>query len=428
MFSVKNQGFSRLAGAVFLVAGTCIGGGMLALPVATGVNGLIPSIALMLLCWLMMTATGLLLVEIALQMEPDTHVMTMAARLLGAPARALSWFLFLFVSYASVVAYTAGGGVTTAGFAEGVFGLQLSKGVSCLLFVLLFGSMTCFGARFVGRVNSVLFIAMIGAYFFLVSMGGNEVSWDHLSHTNWKGAHLAIPLLLTAFSFQSFLIPSLARYLDRDARSLRCAVIWGTTTALIVYIIWQWLVLGTVPVDGPYGLQTALMKGEPATEYLRRAVHSPLISYIAEYFAFFALVTSFLGMSLGLYDFLADGLGLQRDAGGTRWGLGALIIIPTLIIAVFFERAFLIAIDASGGYGDTIINGILPVLMVWTLRSSRKEKPAYRVRGGHALLVVLLIFYSAALGIEVVAEFSSTKEHEYLQEPEDYRYILDDSQ
>ena len=36
--------------AMFLVAGTCIGGGMLALPVATGVSGFIPSIAIMHFC------------------------------------------------------------------------------------------------------------------------------------------------------------------------------------------------------------------------------------------------------------------------------------------------------------------------------------------------------------------------------------------
>ncbi len=69
--------------AVLLVAGTCIGGGMLALPIATGISGFLPSLLVMAICWFSMTATALLLLEASLWMEEGAHIITMTSTILG---------------------------------------------------------------------------------------------------------------------------------------------------------------------------------------------------------------------------------------------------------------------------------------------------------------------------------------------------------
>ena len=51
-------------GGMLLVAGSCIGAGMLALPILTGLAGFIPSLSMLLVACLFMTFTSLLLVEI----------------------------------------------------------------------------------------------------------------------------------------------------------------------------------------------------------------------------------------------------------------------------------------------------------------------------------------------------------------------------
>lgn len=43
-----------------LIAGTTIGGGVLALPVVTGIAGYVPSLLIYLICWMFMATTGLL--------------------------------------------------------------------------------------------------------------------------------------------------------------------------------------------------------------------------------------------------------------------------------------------------------------------------------------------------------------------------------
>lgn len=390
----------RLISAVCLVAGTCIGGGMLALPVATGISGFFPSTLMMTLCWLAMTASALLLLEVNLWLKEGAHVITMASTILGPVGKYVSWLVYLFISYASIVAYTAAGGSLMINGFDNLAGWQLSKELGCLAFIVLFGGIIYLGNRIVGRVNTILFVAMICAYLALVSTGISEVKKELLTHIHWPTSFLAIPLLLTTFSFQTML-PSLTPYLKRNAKALRWAIIGGTTLTFVVYLIWQTMVLGIVPVSGPNSLIKALEAGEPVTQFLREHVQSTSVSVLAEFFAFFALVTSFLGMALGLFDFLSDGLKIRNEGKGKIF-LSLLIIIPTFIFAAYFERIFLLALDTSGGFGDSILNGIMPVLMVWVGRYVLKFPDEHRIPGGKPLLVAVLLFFSSALVLETL--------------------------
>lgn len=397
----------RVISAMFLVGGTCIGGGMLALPVATGISGFFPSIAMMLICWATMTATALLLLEVSMWMEEGVHLISMTSRILGVPGKAISWVLYLFICYASLVAYTAGGGVQIAQGFNDYSNYVISKDAGAAIFIFVFGAVIYLGSRIVGRVNAMLFIAMIAAYFCLVTIGIPEVKADYLFNRKWGGSLLAIPLLLTSFSFQT-MVPSLTPYLKRDVKALRFAIIGGTTIALVIYAIWQFLILGIVPAEGPHSLAEALERGEPATQFLREHVEGQWIATIAEYFAFFAIITSFLGIALGLFDFLADGLHIKKDAKG-KLLLGFLIVVPTLICAVYFERAFIVALETSGGFGDSILNGMIPVTMAWMGRYTMTQYQGRSVClwGGKPALACIGAFFLCALILTVLLQTGS---------------------
>ncbi len=390
---------SSVISAMFLVGGTCIGGGMLALPVATGVAGFFPSLLVMLVCWLAMTISALLLLEVSLWMNEGAHMISMSQRMLGNPGRVVAWILYLFIGYASVVAYTAGGGAQLSHAFEMFSGTALNKPISCSLFLVLFGAVIYLGSATVGRVNTILFSAMVIAYVALLGVGVGHVDTELLMHRKWSVAWLSVPMFLTAFSFQT-MVPSLTPMLGRHAKHLRWAIVGGTTLAMLSYLMWQWLVLGIIPAEGPDSLAQAFAVGAPATHYLKAHVGSGLIFYIAEYFAFFALVTSFLGIALGLWDFLADGLRIRKDARG-KIILSLLIALPTLWFAVNFERAFLVALDSTGGYGDSILNGVMPVLMVWVGRYHMGLKSQVRVPGGRVLLVLVGLFFAGCFVFEL---------------------------
>ncbi|KIC72935.1 Tyrosine-specific transport protein [Candidatus Protochlamydia amoebophila] len=251
-----------------------------------------------------------------------------------------------------------------------------------------------------GKSKCDFFVAMIVAYLALISTGLSEVKLEMLGHRRWSTSFLAIPILLTTFSFQTML-PSLTPYLKRNAIALRWAIIGGTTLTFFVYLIWQFLVLGVIPLFGPNSLLKALEVGEPVTQFVRQHVQSSWVSSLAEYFGFFALVTSFLGIALGLFDFLSDGLKIKKQGIG-KIVLGLLIVIPTFIFSAYFERIFLLALDTSGGFGDSILNGIMPVLMVWIGRYYLHFPNENRVPGGKPLLLFVFAFFLTSLIIEIL--------------------------
>ncbi len=100
------------------------------------------------------------------------------------------------------------------------------------------------------------------------------------------------------------MIPSLTTYFHGDVKKLVKTVLMGSALPLVIYLLWELLILGF----NPSGLQIdALNNQEMATQALKDAVGNNLISDLAEYFAFFAITSSFITIALSFFDFLADG-------------------------------------------------------------------------------------------------------------------------
>lgn len=384
---------SVLAGAL-LVAGTTIGGGMLALPVLTSPGGFIPSIAIYICCWIFMSATGLLFLEVALQMEDNANIITMATRSLGLFGKLFSWVLYLFLFYCLTVAYIVGCGDL---FVEAAPDL-IPRALGPLLSILLFGPFVYAGAKIVGKLNYFLMAGLGISFVAFLLIGGEEVKAAHLFERDWGLSLLALPIAFTAFAYQG-IVPTLVHYMGREAGKVRRCIWIGTTLALITYIIWQWLILGILPYEGKGGLKEALELGQNAVYPLKHHLDTPAVYLIGRFFAFFALITSFFGVTLGLKDFLADGLNIKQTAKG-KLLLLLLIFLPPLAIAALYPHLFLQALDYAGGYGVALLLGLLPVLMAWKLR--RTNPAAERqLPGGNIVLLLLFLFVAFEFFIEI---------------------------
>lgn len=64
-------------------------------------------------------------------------------------------------------------------------------------------------------------------------------------------------------------------------------------------------------------------------------------------FADLALATSFLGVALGLFDYLAD-LFQRRNSVTYRLQTGAITFLPPLAFALFYPRGFVMALGYAG--------------------------------------------------------------------------------
>jgi tyrosine-specific transport protein len=389
--NVQVKGPSTLSG-ILLVSGTCIGAGMLALPVVTGVSGFYPGMFINVLCWLFMLLTGLLFLEATLWMKEGANVLSMAQRFFGPVGKIIGGLSFLFLYYCLQVSYISGG---TPLFISGL-NLQIGDYSAYCLFALVFGLIVYLGTRVINRVNWILMAGLIISFILLVGVGTTEVQSQFLSRSNWKLCLLAAPTLFSAYGYHN-IVPSLASYLQRDVRRLRIAIIVGTTIPFIVYSIWQWMIIGSLTEEQ---ILTAANEGVPITHALQTITGHPWVSLLGGYFGFFALVTSFLGVSLSMVDFLADGLRVKKE-GMTRFVLCLIVFLPPALFAAANPGIFMEAIGYAGGFGEAILNGLLPIGMVWVGRYRLGLASDYQVPGGRPLLMILFLFTFLIIGLEL---------------------------
>jgi tyrosine-specific transport protein len=381
----------HVIGGTLLVAGTSIGAGMLALPVVTAAGGFGPSLFVYFLCWLFMTCTGLLFLELCLRLPPDANLITMAGTYLGRTGKIFAWALYLFLFYFLSIAYVSGGG----SLVQGWFSLEVST--SQLLFVALLAPCVYVGARMVDRLNLILMAGLIGSYFAFVFFGLPHVDLERLKVANWSASFFALPVIFTAFSFQG-IIPSLTTYLKRDAKNVRIAIVGGTSIAFLIYVLWEFLILGIVPLEN---LEEAASLGLTAVAPLHKVVEITSITRIGQVFAFFAIATSFLGVTLGLFDFLADGLRFPKR-GIRKVALALLTFVPPLLVSLFNPSIFIIALVFAGGIGCALLLGLMPILMAWVSRyKGEGHGGPLQLGGGKFVLTVLLLFVI----FEIFAEF-----------------------
>lgn len=392
--------WSRLLGGILLVAGTTIGAGMLALPVSTGLAGFYPAAVLFILYWVYMTFTALLFLEVNLWMEkPGANIISMAKQTLGRAGEVLSWVVYLFLLYSLTTAYLAGGGAIFQDFIADLTGWKMPCWMAPLPLLAIFGYFVYHGARSVDLINRLLMIGLVVAYVTLVGWLSPYVDGELLKHVEWRYVLLAVSVLATSFGFH-IIIPSLTTYLKRDVAQLRLVIVIGSLIPLIVYLIWEVLALGIIPIEGMNGLLQGYVEGTNGAHLISLIIDHPWISLLARLFAFFAIITSFLGVTLSLKDFLADGLMIKQNPGG-KLLLCGITFIPPLLFSLTSPRIFLTALEYAGAFGVVVLLGLLPALMVWSGRYYKRLHGHYTAPGGRLALIATIAISFAIIAVEI---------------------------
>lgn len=352
--------WQKILSGSLLIAGTTVGAGMLGIPLVTFQAGFIPAMMVTLSVWIFMMLTGYLLTKVALKCPEGASFLTITQDYLGKHYRWVVGLLFLFLYYCLMVAYFAAGAPFLNFALEWLFGVSMGIWTQNLLFALIFGTIVIKGSHSVDRFNTILTFLMILVFILLLLEGGGSVQKTFLLRSNKANFWIAFPILFSAFGFHN-VIPSLVTYLQKDKKALIASLILGTTIPFAMYALWQWLILGSLEASS---LQEALKLGHPATFALADAIQSNRIYPIGQWFAFLALITSLLGVSLSLIDFFKDGLSLYK-LSRHRLLLGILTFFPPFILASTNPSIFAKALGVAGGFGEALLNGFLPTLLAW---------------------------------------------------------------
>ncbi len=392
---------TRTLSSALMITGTCVGAGMLALPIAGAEIGLLPSLFVMIVAWAFMTTTGLFYMEAARWFEQGAHLGQMTQALLGRGGRFTASFIYLFIAYASLVAYQVEGGKVMLASLS-IEGLTISKHfIEVCLFAALFSCVLVLGANFIKRLNSILVILMCTLYIAILYFTLPYFDPSLALRQNWdiKAICQFFPLMLTSFSFPG-IVPALVLPLGGDVKKMRLAILLGTTSAFLFYATWMAAVMGCVELDGNWGLRAARLNDRGASAVLMHLVGQPLLKYAAQAFSFMAIATSFLGISWGLIYFFADALKWGISGKQKGW-LIALVSIPAVVCALLFETIFFTALELSGGIGDAVVSGIIPALLIWVgvYRRGYKHSKSFLLSRG--ILLVIVTLAASMLGFEL---------------------------
>lgn len=395
---------NRTLGSILLVAGTQIGAGMLALPITTAKGGFFYSILLFIISFLFMLLTLFLLLEANLYEESfEANIISMAKKRLGTFGQFVAWFAFLLLLYSVAAAYITAGGSLVAKLLQESFAFSQNTPWGITFFIIAFATIVFFGPWVVDFVNRFLMIGLIVSYLLMVIFITPHLKVTNLTVGNPIYLLAAVPVVVLSFT-SHIIVPSLRTYLNNNVSQLKKALWYGSSIPLVFYIIWETLILGVVPLQGALGLGTIAADPHPVarlTEVLHQSTGLAWIAVAVGCFSFFALVTSFLGVTLALMDFLADGFQIRKDPQG-RLLLLFYTIIPPLLFAIFYPSGFVLALSYAGVF-VAILYGILPVIMVWKARYIENLQGPFTLKGGRPVLILSILVSLLVIAFQIAA-------------------------
>lgn len=394
---MKKSLASRIFGGAMLVAGTSIGAAILAMPIATGLFGFYGTLVVMLLAWAFMYWTGTLILEAALYFPPGASFFSYSG-ILGKSGVFITNITFLLLFYSLVAAYLSSSGTVIIDALQGFFGISLPPMAEILPLLVFFVPFIYFGLRVVDILNRYMVIAMFAIYVAMILMLLPHVSGDLLTQWDPRFLLLTFSVVVTSFGYH-VIIPTLTTYLDRDAYAVEKCLFWGSLLPLVFYVMWELVSLGTISVHGPMGLASGLVNDYSISRLLAGRFDSNVLKTLAHSFALLAIITSFIGVAQGLFDFIKDGI----KAKTKKMGLIALLLtfIPPVLLILFFERGFIALLEYAGAL-VSISLGIMPILVVMKLRKKSANKPHYHAKGGQALLFLGISFFALVVMIVVL--------------------------
>ncbi len=362
---------AKIAGGILMILGTSIGAGMLALPVATAHESFLVSVGLLVGSWFCMTVAAFALLKVNLWLPEKANLISMAKATLGLPGQVVTWIVYLLLLYSLLSAYIAGSNDVVFSFLQ-MMHINLPQALSVIITTVLLGFIVYRGIYSVDIMNRGLMSGKLIILFILVVAMAPHIKVQHLLAGDYKFRLSALMIMMTSFGY-AIIIPSLRGYYHGDAKRLKLVVLVGSMVPLLVYLLWVAAIQGVIPRVGNNGLLYIANSGHVVARLLastQELLHNIWLSKLAKIFISICAITSFLGVSLCLTDFIADGMKLTR---GSRHDIIIFLkaFLPPLLIVIFAPGIFMHALQYAGVL-CVILLIILPIVMFVSGRFIRK--------------------------------------------------------
>ncbi|MDS7874495.1 tryptophan permease [Klebsiella pasteurii] len=396
-----------LIGGAMIIGGTIIGAGMFSLPVVMSGAWFFWSLLALIFTWFCMLHSGLMILEANLNYHIGASFDTITKDLLGNGWNIINGLTVAFVLYILTYAYiSASGSVIQHTFAQ--MNLAVPARLGGLAFALVVAFIVWLSTKAVSRMTTIVLGAKILTFF--MTFGG--LMWHVepailFNRSEANSSYLPYVLMTLPFCLASFgyhgNVPSLMKYYGKDPLIIRRCLLLGTLMALVLYIIWLVGTMGNIPRPAFIAIAEKGGNIDVLVQTLSGLLNSSTLDLLLTVFSNFAVASSFLGVTLGLFDYLAD-LFKFDDSRLGRFKTALVTFLPPIAGGLLWPNGFIYAIGFAG-LAATVWAAIVPALLA---RASRRRfgSPNYRVWGGNAMIILILCFGGANAIIHILSSFN----------------------
>ncbi|KZX69826.1 tyrosine transporter [Vibrio sp. HI00D65] len=371
----------KMMGSSLIIAGTALGAGMLAIPMVLAQFGLLYGTMLMVLICFGTTYAALLLLEATIKAGGGLGLNSIARKTLGKKGQLITNGLLYALLICLLMAYILGAGDLLSKLLYN-FGAEITATTSQITFTLIAGAVVASGTGVIDKLNRALFFVMLASLFATMAFLAPSMTQDNLMQVT---SHNHVDLIKTsAILFTSFgfmvVIPTLVSY-NHEAtdKQLRNMVIVGSLIPLVCYLCWLFAVVGNLSEEQFRSFHNVsdLMAAFEA--------QSPWVGTVLSIFTGLALLTSFFGVAMSLFN-------QNRDMFNQNTAVTYCIsfILP-LAGSLLAADKFLQVLNYAGII-LVFLAVFVPLAMVHKQRFMKVAEDRYSAEGGKPMVLFSLLF------------------------------------
>ncbi|OBX04068.1 TnaB [Gallibacterium genomosp. 3] len=378
-----------ILGGGCIIASVCVGAGMLGLPTAGAGAWTVWTKIIITMTMITMVLSGWLLLEAYKSYDIRASFNTVTKDILGKKVNLINNVAVYFVGGILLYAYTTSAGLIIQEFTG------LNNRIASIVFVIIFSSIVWHSTRAVDRISVLFIVTMVGSFIFGISGLLKNIEpiilFDSLNHTKDNSYFIytmaLFPVALTSFGYHHS-VSSMRSYYGEEKRA-SYAILVGAVIALCLYLIWIISIFGNLPRDQFSPVLAADGNIDILLQTLGNVIDSEKTKYAINIFSIAAILSSFVGVGLGVFDFLADFFQFSNDKFG-RSKSWLVTFLPPLILSVIYPLGFLKAIGYAGAIA-TIWTCIIPASLAFKVRQ-KYQKTGFITPGGMPVIIFIMVF------------------------------------
>ena len=356
---------NKLITPTLLIAGFCIGGCTIAIPMVFAKLGIIPGIVITVAMWLLNYYPSLALAELNLRSERGLSVGVLGKNLSGRGAQIIGEIAVKLQSYAGLTMYLCGASSIIQKLLEeycsyqaSVFSIETSMAVAGIILLL-------FPLKTVSAVNNLLFSGLIILFIILLGVMLGFIDYTKMPWIVNPTANdmlIVCPTIFASFGYQ-LILHTIRDCCGKNADAFKKSIIFGSLIPTFIYIIWSIVSLSVVFSGNPEFFTQMISGKVEVGEFVRELANIssfPSFQIMVWWMSICAILTSFIGVGIGLAESMDLSLQTHIKADFPRRLAAALItVVPSYIVAALYPNAFIKVLGFAGAM-IAIVGVIMP--------------------------------------------------------------------